>query len=151
MHAQSRVLRAVPHANTHTVAHHRKGRNAPAVRAFSHLSRHARMHNPQESTDDEGLPSAAAAAAPVRARASGLRSPVSGRAYGPTTSRARSTRQQPAAAFKSAEPCVLRGHAVVTKSCSVQLNFSRRASTLNFITEATDRVKMLTHVGVCLH
>ena len=104
MHAQSRVLRAVPHANTHTVAHHRKGRNAPAVRAFSHFSRHARrMHNPQESTDDEGLPSAAAAAAPVRARASGLRSPVSGRAYGPTTSRARSTRQQPAAAFKPAD------------------------------------------------
>ena len=37
----------------------------------------------RESTDEQGLPSAAAAAAPVRARAFGLRSPVSGRALWP--------------------------------------------------------------------
>ena len=48
--------------------------------------------------------------------------------------------------------CAARPRSFVTKSCSVQLNFEAwRASTQNFITEATERVEMLTHVGVCLH
>ena len=102
VHAQSRVLRAVPHANTHADggASPKEPERARGVRAISpglHLARNATLRS-RPTTRGCRLPP------PPPRRCARARSacalPCPGGRCGPTTSRARSTRQQPAAASR---------------------------------------------------
>ena len=84
--------------------HHRADPNAPAL-----FPRPACMQLSLEGVDrrPDRLPSAAAAASPVRAHASGLRSPVSGRALWPHHV-SRAVHAATACSCVSAEPCAAR-------------------------------------------
>ena len=102
VHAQSRVLRAVPHANTHTDggASPKEPERARGVRAISpglHLARNATLRSRPTTRGCRLPPPPPRRCARVRPACA---LPCPGGRCGPTTSRARSTRQQPVAASR---------------------------------------------------